>query len=96
MSAVAKRRIFYEIVVLVVLFVILIITTIGDWLLVVDNEKIANESELLYQQLLEDEVALESEVNKLMDEEYLARHAREKFFYSKDGELIIRIPEVGE
>ena len=36
---------------------------------------------------------LETNVKKLEDPEYLARYAREKYFYSKEGELILRIPE---
>ena len=43
--------------------------------------------------LKEKEVELENDVNKLKDPEYLARYAREKYFYSKDGEYVIRIPE---
>ena len=36
---------------------------------------------------------LEQEVTKLQDEDYVLRYAREKYGYSKDGELIIRINE---
>ncbi len=43
--------------------------------------------------LQEKEVELEKDVNKLKDPEYLARYAREKYFYSKDGEYILRIPD---
>ena len=32
-------------------------------------------------------------VTKLQDPDYVARYAREKYLYSKDGEIIIRIPE---
>ena len=42
--------------------------------------------------LKEDEERLESEISRLQDPEYLARYAREKYFYSKEDELIIRIP----
>lgn len=55
------------------------------------EEKNNLESELIL--LEEKEKELENNVNKLEDPEYLARYAREKYFYSKDGELIIRIPE---
>ena len=55
------------------------------------EEKNNLENELLL--LEEKEKELENNVNKLEDPEYLARYAREKYFYSKDGELIIRIPE---
>ena len=42
--------------------------------------------------LKEEEEELNNEINKLQDKDYLARYAREKYFYSKNGELIIRIP----
>ena len=35
----------------------------------------------------------EQEVTKLQDEDYVLRYAREKYGYSTDGELIIRINE---
>jgi len=39
------------------------------------------------------ESQLKVDVEKLQDPDYIARYAREKYFYSKDGEFIIRIPE---
>ena len=42
--------------------------------------------------LSEEEEELNNEINRLQDKDYLARYAREKYFYSKNGELIIRIP----
>ena len=42
---------------------------------------------------LKEEKKLESEVVKLQDPDYMARYAREKYLYSKDGEFIIKIPE---
>ena len=58
-------------------------------------EKYQEKSELENQlvALQEKEVELENDVNKLKDPEYLARYAREKYFYSKDGEYILRLPE---
>ena len=40
---------------------------------------------------LEEEETLKSEIVKLQDDEYIARYAREKYLYSKDGEIIIKI-----
>ena len=37
--------------------------------------------------------SLTSEVTKMNDPEYLARYAKEKFLYSKDDEVIIRMGE---
>ncbi|MBQ6477247.1 MAG: septum formation initiator family protein [Bacilli bacterium] len=39
------------------------------------------------------EKELELDANKLQNSDYIARYAREKYFYSKDGELVIKIPE---
>lgn len=40
-----------------------------------------------------EEKNLEINVEKMQDPEYIARYLREKYFYSKDGEYIIRIPD---
>lgn len=45
-----------------------------------------------YDELLEEEASLTSEVTKLHDEDYIARYAREKYMYSLPGEFIIKIP----
>ena len=58
------------------------------------NEASALEVQLA--DLKDNEEKLESEINRLQDPEYLARYAREKYFYSKENELIIRIPEKEE
>ena len=36
---------------------------------------------------------LETDINKLEDPDYIAKYVREKYFYSKEGELILRIDE---
>ena len=43
--------------------------------------------------LSDEEKVLESDIQKLEDPTYVARYAREKYLYSKDGELLIRIQE---
>ena len=43
--------------------------------------------------LKDEEDNLNSDIKKLKDPDYVARYAREKYMYSKDGELIIRIPD---
>ena len=49
------------------------------------NDKLAN--------LKDEEDTLNSDIKKLKDPDYVARYAREKYMYSKEGELIIRIPD---
>ncbi len=53
------------------------------------QEKADLESELL--SLKDEEEELEVDVAKLEDPEYIARYAREKYLFSKDGELILKI-----
>ena len=42
--------------------------------------------------LKEKEDELQIDADKLQDPDYIARYAREKYSYSKDGEIILRIP----
>ncbi len=59
---------------------------------IVDKYKEAEELEKRIATLTEQEEDLTNEINRLQDKDYLARYAREKYFYSKNDELIIRIP----
>ena len=47
-----------------------------------------------YVELKREEKMLNAEIDKLKDLEYIAAYAREKFSYSKNGEKIIKIPEL--
>ena len=59
---------------------------------IVDKYREASILEDKMASLEEEEKDLNNEIKKLQDSDYLARYAREKYFYSKNGELIIRIP----
>lgn len=50
-----------------------------------------NDLEKEYLLLLDEEAAIEADIKRLEDPEYIARYAREKYLYSKDGEIILRI-----
>lgn len=43
--------------------------------------------------LVEQEEATLADIERLSDPVYVARYAREKYFYSKEGEIILRIEE---
>ena len=75
------------------LIIIISITLFSVFTEILDKYKEKNELENQLIALEEKEKELENDVKKLEDPEYLARYAREKYFYSKDGVLIIRIPE---
>lgn len=68
--------------------------TIGKyWVEIYDKyqEKKELEKELIA--LKNKEKKLKVDANKLQDPDYIARYAREKYLYSKDGEFILKIPE---
>lgn len=68
--------------------------TIGKyWITIFEKyqEKKQLEKELV--SLQEKEKELQLDAKKLQDSEYIARYAREKYLFSKEGEFIIKIPE---
>jgi len=60
-----------------------------SWNQIVQNKKQVKLLQDRYEALLSDESDLESNLAKLKDPEYVAQYAREKYFYSRDGEIII-------
>ena len=76
---------------------IIAIFTVGNyWVQIFEKyqEKEALEEKMLT--LREKEAELKVDVEKLEDPDYIARYAREKYMYSKDGEIILRLPEEDE
>ncbi len=68
--------------------------TIGKyWVDIFDKYQEKKELERELSSLKEKEAQLRVDANKLQDPNYIARYAREKYYYSKDGEFIIKIPE---
>ena len=66
----------------------------------VNNILIINQMNLQKQELKnkivdlgKEKEELENDILKLEDPDYIAKYVREKYFYSKDGELILRIDE---
>ena len=88
-----KRRIFF--LGFTSIFIIASTTfTIGKyWIEIYEKyqEKKGLEKELLSLKEKEEELAVDA--NKLQNPDYIARYAREKYLYSKDGEFILQIPE---
>ena len=89
----AKRRLF-------IAFIIfgLVLSTLGYNLIInisniLSMKQQKKDLESKIESLKEEEKVLESDIQKLEDPTYVARYAREKYLYSKDGELIIRIPD---
>lgn len=91
-----KRRIFFF---FIVFGVIIGSLSYNFFTNVIKIAEIKNEKKQLNDKLAslkEEEETLNSDIKKLKDPDYVARYAREKYLYSKEGELIIRIPDEDE
>lgn len=63
------------------------------WPKIYSNYQEKRVLEAKYNDLLAEEDTLSGDIVKLQDPDYIARYAREKYLYSKNGEIIIRILE---
>ena len=61
------------------------------WPKILSNYEEKQQLDKKYESLLKDEKTLTTDILKLKDPDYIARYAREKYMYSKDGEVIIKI-----
>ena len=88
----AKVRIFFMVIIFGAI-ISLLAYKCGHYLKQI-NEK-QKEKEFLLEKIVllqEEEEVLKTDLQKLDDPNYVARYAREKYLYSKDGEYIIRMP----
>lgn len=63
---------------------------------VLQIQAMKEEKKNLQEQLVslqEEKESLETDILKLEDPDYIAKYVREKYFYSKDGELILRLDD---
>ena len=89
----ARRRLISLIAVFLIGLLVVSFGMFKVWLQIIDNNNSIEALSKEYNDLLVQEEQLKSDVNKLQDPDYVARYAREKYLYTKDGELIIRIPK---
>lgn len=68
------------------------VTIFEDCMHIMSNKQEIAQLNAYYNELLETEESLTSEVTKLHDPDYVARYARERYMYSLPGEFIIKIP----
>lgn len=66
-------------------------TTLSYWMQIYNKYKELDTLNQKYKKLKKKEAALKVDVNKMQDSDYIARYAREKYLYSKDGEFILDI-----
>ena len=87
-----RRMIFLGFTSIMIIFVMTF--TIGKyWVEIFEKYQEKKELDKELTLLKEKEEALKVDANKLQNPDYVARYAREKYQYSKDGEFILQIPE---
>lgn len=88
-----KRRLCLFIPICTVILTTVFASVGSYWLQITEKyqEKKQLETEIIA--LKEKEEELKVSVERLEDPDYVARYAREKYMYSKEGEIILRLPE---
>ena len=77
-----------------ILTIVVVTFSIGKyWVEIFEKYQEKQELELELTALMEKEEELQVDANKLQNPDYVARYAREKYLYSKEGEYILQIPE---
>jgi len=62
------------------------------WIEIYDKSQEKDKLNKELKQLKRKESTLRADADRMQDKEYIARYAREKYLYSKEGEFILRIP----
>ena len=88
-----KYRVFVLIPICIFLSVAVFYTVGSYWTKIAAKYKEKQELEKEIVALKEKEEELKVDVERLEDPDYVARFARERYMYSKDGEIILRLPE---
>ena len=86
-----KRRLIVLMIIFIPLLTLFLSNMFSYWSNIYKNIMKKKKLDEEYALKLEKEELLKSEIQKLQDEEYVARYAREKYLYSKEGEIIIKI-----
>ncbi len=84
-----RLRLLIYLGILISIGAVLSLSCFSTWKQIANNKRTKEELESKYNELLENEESLEGQVVKLQDPEYVAKYAREKYLFTKDGELII-------
>lgn len=91
---VKNRKILLFLCVCSVVLIVSLCFTIGNcWVEIFAKYQEKKQLEKALVELKDKEEELKVDVKKMQDPDYIARYAREKYLYSKDGELVIQIPD---
>lgn len=89
----AKKRFFLFLLLYLIVGAVLIQNVGSSFIQIYNKNKEKKQFQYQLTKLKDKEDELKGTVTKLQDPDYVARYAREKYLYSKDGEIIIRIPD---
>ena len=89
-----RLRLLIYLGILISIGAVLSLSCFSTWKQIANNKRTKEELESKYNELLENEESLEGQVVKLQDPEYVAKYAREKYLFTKDGELIIDMGKI--
>ena len=87
----SKIRILFSFIIFGAITVALGYDCLNNILQINDMKKEKKNLEEKLVSLQEEQEILETDILKLEDPDYIAKYVREKYFYSKDGELILRL-----
>lgn len=88
-----KKRIIIYTLFIAVLVSYLSTIIYDKWTLILKNRAEKIELEIKYESLLKEEQELTNEITKMQEPDYVAKYAREKYGYSKENEVIIKVEE---
>ena len=88
-----KFRVTFLILGFIISSVLLVSSIFSYTTQIIKTKEEINQLKTAYTEKLEEEDELNDEINRLQDPEYLAKYAREKYLYSKNDEIIIKIED---
>ena len=92
-----KKSIKVRVLFILLLFGVVIFALGSKFMSSIVNIKEMNDKKIALNKkdeaLKEKKKELQADIEKLENPDYIAKYAREKYLYSKDGEMIIRITE---
>lgn len=89
-----KMRLMLYLLAFVFLSLLLTVSCFSTWQKIYDNKREKERLDELYSTLIKEESTLEDDVKKLQDPEYVAKYAREKYLYTKEGEYVIDLSDL--
>ena len=89
----AKGRMFIIFLFFISIIVTLSFTLFSNLKQINDIKKEKRDLIIEKEKLLEKQATLEADIEKLSDVDYIAKYAREKYFYSRPGEIVLKIDD---